>query len=618
MNGRNIYKIYNKLPGCYRIKNLNSKRRINMSAPLKSMLDQSPAQIPKQLSKYIVEQHYDKYTAENQSTWRYIMRQLKDFLSKNAHSSYLRGLKETGITIDEIPHINDIDQKLQKLGWRAVPVSGFIPPAAFMEFQLNNVLPIASAIRTVEHISYTPAPDIVHEAAGHAPFLVHPVFNSFLKEYAKVVRKAITNKQDFEQYLAIRRLSDIKEDPHSSSDEIKKAQEHLNQVNSELKSPSEASLLSRFIWWTSEYGLIGNLKEQKIYGAGLLSSLGEAKKCLGPEVQKIPLDSSCVEYSYDITDYQPQLFVTPDFETLHTVLEDLKKKCAFYRGGEYGLKQAKKAEMVCTIELNTGLQISGVLENYAQEEGKTLFFKLKGACQLSYQAQQLKGHGITEHGCGYSSPLGVLKDPCVSPDKMSLSELKNRFMKQDGDMTLEFASGWVLKGKLLEGICKDNRLILLRFKNCQVYRGDTVYYKPEWGGFDLALGEKVCSVFGGPADRFSYGDLDDFEVAHIPFGVFTKEQQEVFFFHQKIREVRESSDSQPTLFETLIEEYKKRFFKRWLVGVELLELAYIFERSEKEKQFLTQQLISTSDSSNEKRPFIKNAIQLIEKENRIC
>lgn len=585
---------------------------------LRNLPEESTPQIPEQLNRYIVEQHYDQYTAENQSTWRYIMRQLKDFLSENAHSSYLKGLQETGITIDKIPRISDIDNKLQKLGWRAVPVSGFIPPAAFMEFQLNNILPIASAIRTVEHISYTPAPDIVHEAAGHAPFLVHPVFNSFLKEYAKVVRKAITNKQDFEQYSAIRRLSDIKEDPHSSPEEIKKAQDHLNQINSELKSPSEASLLSRFIWWTSEYGLIGDLKKQKIYGAGLLSSLGEAKKCLGSEVKKIPLDSSCVEYSYDITDYQPQLFVTPDFETLHTVLEDLKKKCAFYRGGEYGLKQAKKAEMVCTIELNTGLQISGVLENYVQEEEKTLFIKLQGACQLSYQGQQLKGHGTEEHRSGYSSPLGVLKNPSASPDKMSLSELKNRFMGKDGNMTLEFASGWVLKGTLLEGISKNNKLLLLRFKNCQVYRGDIVYYKPEWGLFDLALGEKVCSVFGGPADRFAYEDLENFEVAHVPSGGFTEEQRQVFSFYQKVREVRESSDNQSNLFKALMDEYKEQFLKYWLVGVELLELAYMFKRPAEEKHFLTQKLISTSNSNtnNEKRPFIKNAIQLIEKENQ--
>ena len=590
-----------------------------MSMPLKKVSEQSSQEIPHQLKKYIVQQNYDKYTAENQSTWRYIMRQLKDFLSENAHSSYLKGLKETGITIDTIPHISDIDQKLQKLGWRAVPVSGFIPPAAFMEFQLNNVLPIASAVRTVDHISYTPAPDIVHEAAGHAPFLVHPVFNSFLKEYAKVVRKAITNKQDFDQYSAIRRLSDIKEDPHASPEEIQKAQNHLNQVNSTLNSPSEASLLSRFIWWTSEYGLIGDLNKQKIYGAGLLSSLGEAKKCFSPEVKKIPLDSSCVDYSYDITDYQPQLFVTPDFETLHSVLEDLGKKCAFYRGGEYGLQKAKAAETICTVELNTGLQISGILENYVHEEEKTLFIKLKGACQISYEGEQLTGHGTKTHANGYSSPLGFLKGSQISPDKISLSELKRKFIKRNDEMHLEFIGGWTLKGKLIDHVSKNNKLLLLQFKDCQVSRGETIYYKPEWGLFDLALGEKVSSVFGGPADRFSYGDLEDFLVTHVPSGEITDRQKNIFSFYEKIRSVRNNFHGQTDVYEVLSEEYNKNFVGQWLVGVEMLELAYLFKRSEKEKQSLRKQLIFTSNNNatNEKRPFIKNAIQLIEKENHL-
>ena len=565
----------------------------------------SAPEIPEPLNRYIVTQNYSEYTAENQSVWRYIMRQLKDFLSEKAHPSYLKGLKETGITIDQIPSISDIDKKLQKLGWRAVPVSGFIPPAAFMEFQLNNILPIASAIRTVEHISYTPAPDIVHEAAGHAPFLIHPVFNDFLKQYAQVVRKAITNKQDFEQYSAIRKLSDIKEDPRSTTEDIKTAEAHLMKINSELKSLSEASALSRFIWWTSEYGLIGDMKNQKIYGAGLLSSLGEAKQCLNPEVKKLPLDSACVNYSYDITNYQPQLFVTPNFETLHEVLKDLKKQCAFYRGGEYGLKQALKAETVCTVELNTGLQISGILENYVWEQESPLFIKMKGASQLSYKEQQLKGHGALEHAEGYSSPLGVLQDTQKPPH--SLTELKNRYTTKHGFMELAFAGGWRLKGKLLEGVSKAGALILLRFKDCEVRRGDKIYYKPEWGLFDLALGEKVTSVFGGPADRFAYGDLENFEVAHVPAYRPTEEQKKALAFYQKIRKAR-SSNKKEALFTELMEEYNKYFPTLWLTGVELLELSWILNK-EKEKQLLKKQLITNS----QKKPFIQNAIRLIEK-----
>ncbi len=70
------------------------------------------------------------------------MRSLKDYLARHAHPSYLTGLEKTGITIDRIPAIEDIDQKLNAFGWGAVPVSGFIPPAAFMEFQSIGFCPL--------------------------------------------------------------------------------------------------------------------------------------------------------------------------------------------------------------------------------------------------------------------------------------------------------------------------------------------------------------------------------------------------------------------------------------------------------------------------------------------
>ena len=41
---------------------------------------------------------------------------------------------------------------LKEIGWAAVAVDGFIPPAAFMEFQAYNVLVIASDIRQLDHI----------------------------------------------------------------------------------------------------------------------------------------------------------------------------------------------------------------------------------------------------------------------------------------------------------------------------------------------------------------------------------------------------------------------------------------------------------------------------------
>src|ERR1051325_5874615 len=90
-------------------------------------------QIPSYLTPYIVRQDPSLYTAIDHASWRFILKIAQAFFRENAHQKYLDGLRETGISTDRIPLISEIDEKLRKFGWRAVAVSGFIPPAVFME-----------------------------------------------------------------------------------------------------------------------------------------------------------------------------------------------------------------------------------------------------------------------------------------------------------------------------------------------------------------------------------------------------------------------------------------------------------------------------------------------------
>ena len=144
-------------------------------------------QLPEHLKKYIVEQDYSKYTPLDQAVWRFCLRQLNYFLSRYGHSCYSEGLAKTGISVESIPKISEMSSCLEKFGWVALPVSGFIPPAAFMELQSLGVLPIACDMRTIDHLLYTPAPDIVHEAAGHAPIIVDKEYVDYLKKYSQII-----------------------------------------------------------------------------------------------------------------------------------------------------------------------------------------------------------------------------------------------------------------------------------------------------------------------------------------------------------------------------------------------------------------------------------------------
>ena len=168
------------------------------------------AALPKHLLQFAVDQRYDDYTPVDHAVWRFIMRQNIFFLKEYAHKVYFQGLLDTGISFERIPRISEMNEILGKIGWGAVAVDGFIPPAAFMEFQAYKVLVIACDMRQLHHIEYTPAPDIVHEAAGHAPIIVDREYSDYLQRFGEVGARAMSSKKDFELYEAIRHLSILK------------------------------------------------------------------------------------------------------------------------------------------------------------------------------------------------------------------------------------------------------------------------------------------------------------------------------------------------------------------------------------------------------------------------
>ncbi len=548
------------------------------------MTASTQSRLPLHLRKYIVDQDYQRYTPEDQSVWRFIMRQLKDFLGKYAHSSYLDGLKRTGITIDRIPSIKEVDEHLEKFGWGAVAVSGFIPPAAFMEFQSLGILPIASDMRSIDHLLYTPAPDIVHEAAGHAPILANPDYAAYLRQYGEIARRAIISREDLDQYEAIRVLSDVKENPESTPADIAAAEKRLNDVNERISFISEAALLSRMNWWTAEYGLIGEPSGPSIFGAGLLSSVGESRFCLSEKVKKIPLTVECINYSYDITEPQPQLFVTRDFAQLGDVLEQMTEQLSYKRGGEFGLKRAIEAETVNTVQLDSGIQISGRLRNYINDShGRSIYLQFEGPSQLALDGREIPGQGLARHAHGYSCPVGSLKNTSYS----ELFQMKGRSVE------FEFESGVRVKGNLLQTLTHHGKPVLMTLKDCKVMLGDQILFDPSWGEYDMAIGSSVPSVFGGPADRETYKETEDFGAQFVPQRRYTSEQLGRHALFAEIRDLRERPRTRE-LSQTLFRELSGRFLKmsrnEWLPGMELLEVSYQLELDQADRAPLLERL----------------------------
>ena len=151
------------------------------------------------------------------------------------------------------------------------------------------------------------------------------------------------------------------------------------------------ALLSRLHWWTVEYGLIGTLENPKIYGAGLLSSIGESVSCLEPAVKKIPYSIDAQTCAFDITTKQPQLFVCRDFQHLKDVLEEFASTMAFRVGGSEGINKAIECQNTATCEYSSGLQVSGVFTEVVTDENNSpIYLRTTGKTALAYRDKELE------------------------------------------------------------------------------------------------------------------------------------------------------------------------------------------------------------------------------------
>ncbi|AXT52656.1 aromatic amino acid hydroxylase [Aquimarina sp. BL5] len=579
---------------------------------MSSQIESNPLldRLPPHLKQFIKPQNYDEYTPIDQAVWRYVMRKNIATLSKVAHNSYLKGLEKTGISIDEIPSMYGMNRILKEIGWAAVAVDGFIPPNAFMEFQAYNILVIASDIRQLENIEYTPAPDIIHEAAGHAPIIANPDYAEYLRRFGKIGCKAISSKRDYDIYDAVRTLSILKESPNADPVAIQNAENRVTDLQNQKSEPSEMALIRNLHWWTVEYGLIGTINDPKIYGAGLLSSIGESEWCMTDNVKKLPYTPDAAFQDFDITKPQPQLFVTPDFAYLCQVLEEFADTMALRKGGHRGLAKLIESQNLGTIELSTGLQISGIFTRMIKnEDNEVIYFETEGPTALSHREKELIGQGTDTHPNGFRSPLGKLKGINLAIENMSPRDLK-AYNFYDGEyIEFEFESGITVAGINITGMRNiKGELILIQFKECTIKYKDEYLFKPEWGTFDFAVGKEIISAFSGPADDYSFDMVTHNPDMNTIKRTYTAQEEELHTLYQAVKNVRNGENTKFSL-EAVFAIIKKDHPSDWLLSIEIYEL--VCDRDPNFADHILKHLENVKTKKPEIKHLIDSGIEII-------
>lgn len=254
----------------------NEERSAFEKAQAEADGDVDPRTIPQKLDGMPPigqEIEYPDYPDEDHETWQMLVERQMEQLPERACDAYLRGQDVLKLEADRIPSLANLSRRLHEAtGWRVAKVPGLIHEKNFFELLSDRIFPSTNYVRGREELDYTPAPDCFHDIFGHMPMLTQPDFADFYQLFGQ----AALNGEG-----AVR------------------------------------PKLEAFHWFTVEFGLLMEDGEERIFGAGIVSSNEEVTHALSDEVETRPFDpEGLVNTDYEVYNLQDVLFVMDSFEQL--------------------------------------------------------------------------------------------------------------------------------------------------------------------------------------------------------------------------------------------------------------------------------------------------------------
>ena len=220
------------------------------------------------------------YTDDENAIWAELYARQAMAIRGKACDEFMHGLDVLRLPQDRVPQVAEVSAALKReTGWEVAPVPALIPFLDFCALLAERRFPAATFVRRREELNYLQEPDIFHEIFGHAPLLTNPYFAQFTEAFGK---------------LGL-----------ACGDE-------------------DRVYLERLYWFTVEFGLVRKPgAELRIYGGGILSSIGETEYAFRSE---LPLRKrfelvEMLRTPYRIDIMQPLYYVLEDLRELYELAQ---------------------------------------------------------------------------------------------------------------------------------------------------------------------------------------------------------------------------------------------------------------------------------------------------------
>lgn len=125
------------------------------------------------------------------------------------------------------------------------------------------------------------------------------------------------------------------------------------------------------------------------------------------------------------------------------------------------------------------------------QDGTPIFVQFSGPARIVDNGLQvIPGQGAQVHAGGYSSPIGKIQSVMADGQLTQISALKN-----NQAVEIKYESGVTVKGQISKTTMDElNQPSILTFSTAEVQLNEMKLYKPEWGSFDLILGNQIKSI----------------------------------------------------------------------------------------------------------------------------
>jgi phenylalanine-4-hydroxylase len=224
------------------------------------------------------------FTEEQNDIWKTLYERQSSKILKFACNEYLEGSRNLELPSDRIPSVQWLNEHITPLtGWRTVRTRVRYSDAVqwYAHFSKKEFL-ITDYVRNREELDFTPEPDMFHDVYGHLPYFTLPDYVELQEMFAPAFHKSKTDEQ--------------------------------------------RENIKRLAWFSTEFGLIRQNGELKIFGTGLISSKGEMEHVLAGNTPVLPFKvEAIINFDKAIWSYNNQLFV---FDSLNA----LKLELAAYFG----------------------------------------------------------------------------------------------------------------------------------------------------------------------------------------------------------------------------------------------------------------------------------------------